>query len=166
VADLWHSLVALFWSLVAIGVVLLHFIMVWALLIVWVAWWLWAVNWVKAWEWLRRGAWVAVVLLVFVAALVWSRIAPRGLDVGFARLPNFWWQLGCTALLTCLALFCGWVQGVAGWTPGEIPIYPAEGGHDDTHGHEHAVGALHGHDAFHEDEPQAGGDGHGHGGHH
>ncbi|HEX5273273.1 MAG TPA: hypothetical protein VFW33_22405, partial [Gemmataceae bacterium] len=52
------------------------------LLAAWVAWWLWAVNWVRAWEWLGRGAWVAVVLLVFLAGLVWSRIGPRELDVG------------------------------------------------------------------------------------
>jgi hypothetical protein len=136
------------------------------LLAAWVAWWLWAVNWVKAWEWLARGAWVAVLLLVFLAALVWSKIGSRELDLGFVQLPNFWWQLGGTALLTCLALFCGWVQGVAGWMPGDVPIYPAEATADDTHGHEHPVGALHGHDAFHEDEPQAEDNGHGHGGHH
>ncbi len=136
------------------------------LLAAWVAWWLWAVNWVRAWEWLGRGAWAAVVLLVFLAGLVWSRIAPHGLDLGFTVLPNFWWQFGASALLACLALFCGWVQGVAGWTPDEIPVYPAGATADDTHGHEHPVGALHGHDAFHEDEPQAQDNGHGHGGHH
>jgi hypothetical protein len=136
------------------------------LLAAWVAYWLWAVNWVKAWEWLGRGAWVAVLLLVFLAALAWSRIAPHELNVGFTQLPNFWWQLGGTALLACLALFCGWLQGVAGWTPDEIPIYPAGATADDTHGHEHPVGAMHGHDALHEDEPQAEDNGHGHGGHH
>jgi hypothetical protein len=136
------------------------------LLAAWVAWWLWAVNWVRAWEWLARGAWVAVVLLVFLAALVWSKISPRDLDLGFVLLPNFVWKLGGTALLACLALFCGWVQGVAGWTPDEVPIYPADATADHTHGHEHPVGALHGHDAFHEEEPQADNNGHGPGGHH
>ena len=139
-ADQWQSLVL--GSLLLLG---------------WVAWWLWGVNWVTAWDWLGRGAWVAVVLLVVLAALVWSRIAP--VEVG-----NFWWQLVGTSLLACLALFCGWLQGVMGWMPADIPIYPAEATHDDTHGHEHPVGALHGHDQFHEDEPQAEDDGHG--GHH
>jgi len=134
------------------------------LLFAWVAWWLWTVNWVTAWDWLARGAWVGVVLLVVIAALVWSQIGPRELDVGFTQVPNFWWQLAATALLAGVALFCGWVQGVAGWMPADIPIYPPEAMHDDTHGHEHPVGTFHGHEAFHEDEPQVGGNGHG--GHH
>jgi hypothetical protein len=151
------AIVADQWQMYALDVVLLA---------AWVAWWLWAVNWVHARDWLARGAWVGVVLLVVVAALVWSEIAPGPLDVGVARLPNFWWQLGGTALLALLALFCGWLQGVAGWMPADIPIYPTGATADDTHGHEHPVGALHGHDQFHEDEPQAEDDAHGHGGHH
>ena len=134
------------------------------LLLGWVAWWLWGVNWVTAWDWLGRGAWVALVLLVVIAALVWSQIAPAPLRLGFVEVGNFWWQLVATGLLACLALFCGWVQGVMGWMPADVPIYPAEATHDDTHGHEHPVGALHGHDQFHEDEPQAEEDQHG--GHH
>jgi hypothetical protein len=131
------------------------------LLVAWVAWWLCAVNWVKAWDWLAKGAWVVVVLLVVIGALVWSRIAPSAYSLGFMHIPNFWWQLVGTSLLACLALFCGWLQGVLNWMPADIPIYP-EGAADDTHGHEHAVGALHGHDQFHEDEPQAEQHGHGH----
>jgi ABC-type nickel/cobalt efflux system permease component RcnA len=127
------------------------------LLLAWVAWWLWGVNWVTAWDWLGRGAWVAVVLLVIVAALVWSRIAP-------VAVGNFWRQLVGTTFLACLALFCGWLQGVMGWTPAEIPVYPAGATHDDTHGHEHPVGTFHGHEQFHADEPQAEKDAHG--GHH
>jgi hypothetical protein len=164
VADLWRALESLFPGLVALFSAVVHLLFAWALLIGWVAWWLWAVNWIHAWDWLRRGAWVAVVLLIIVAALAWSQIAPAELNVGFATVPNFWWQLVATALLACLALFCGWVQGVMGWMPADIPIYPAEATHDDTHGHEHAVGALHGHDQYHEDEPQADDDRHG--GHH
>jgi hypothetical protein len=155
VADLWQTLVDLFWSLVTLLDLLLHLVMAWALLIAWVAWWLWGVNWVHAWDWLRRGAWVAVVLLVVLGALVWSQVAPGELNLGLARVPNFWWQLVATALLACLALFCGWVQGVMGWLPADVPVYPAEATHDDTHGHEHPVGAQHGHDEYHEDEPQA-----------
>ena len=109
--------------------------------------------------WLR-GFWVGVVLLVFIGALVWSKIAPGALSLGFTELPNFWWHLIGAALLACLALFCGWLQGVLGWMPADVPIYPESATADDTHGHEHPVGALHGHDQFHEDEPQA--DGHGH----
>ena len=134
------------------------------LLLAWIGWWLFAVNWIVAWDWLGRGAWVGVVLLVVIAALVWSQIAPGELNLGLAAAPNFWWQLVATALLACLALFCGWLQGVMGYMPSSIPIYPADATHDDTQGHEHPVGALHGHDALHEDEPQAAANGHG--GHH
>jgi hypothetical protein len=127
------------------------------LLVAWVAWWLWAVNWVHAWDWLGRGAWVAVALLVFLGALVWSQISPRDLYVGFTFLPASWWHLVATALLAGLALFCGWLQGVMGWVPADIPVYPADDAHDDTHGHEQ----------FHASEPQADENGHGgHGGHH
>ncbi len=102
-----------------------------ALAIAWFAWWLWGVNWSKTWPVLQRGGWVVVVLLAFVAALVWSQVAPAGGD------GNFWWQLGWVALITGLTLFCGWLQGVFGWTPAEIELEPAEtaGGHDAGHGH-------------------------------
>ncbi len=163
-ADLWHALESLFPGLLALLGALWHLLVAWALLIGWVAWWLWAVNWVHAWDWLRRGAWVAVVLLVIVAALVWSQIAPGQLNIGFTLVPNFWWQLVATALLACLALFCGWVQGVMNWMPADIPIYPTGATHDDTHGHEHAVGSLHSHDQYHENESRT--HDHGHGGHH
>ena len=134
------------------------------LLLAWVGWWLFAVNWIVAWDWLRRGAWVGVVLLAVMAALAWSQIAPSNLSLGFAAAPNFWWQLAATAVLVGLAFFSGWLQGVIGWMPANISIYPAEATHDDTHGHEHPVGALHSHDRFHEDKPQT--EANGHGGHH
>ena len=101
---------------------------------------------------------------VIIAALVWSQIAPSSLNLGFTRVPNFWWQLGGTSLLAGIALFCGWLQGVMGCMPADVPIYPGGATADDTHGHEHPVGAMHGHDQFHEDEPQA--EDNGHGGHH
>ena len=132
-ADLWQSLVDLFWNLVSLLDVLLHLLMTWALLIAWVAWWLWGVNWVHAWDWLRRGAWVAVVLMVLIAALVWSQIAPSDLNLGFTHVPNFWWQLVGTALLACLALFCGWLQGVLQWAPADVSLEPPEPSHDHAH---------------------------------
>ncbi len=102
-----------------------------ALAIAWFAWWLWGVNWGRLWPVLQRGAWVVVVLLVLMAALVWSQIAPTGDE------SNFWRQLGWASLVTALTLFCGWLQGVFGWAPPEIELEPVEaaGGHDDGHGH-------------------------------
>jgi hypothetical protein len=87
------------------------------LLVVWIVWWLGAVNWQRAWPVLAGGAWVPLLLLMFVAALVWSRLDP---------LPvlNFWAHLLGVGLLVGLALFCGWVQGVMHWTPAEVELEP------------------------------------------
>ena len=105
------------------------------LLIVWVAWWLGAVNWNKAWGALARGGWMVVVLLTVLAAIAWSAIAPSSFDVfGLFQIGNFWWQLGASTLIALLALFCGWLQGVFGWTPAEINLEPPAPAHVE-HGH-------------------------------
>jgi hypothetical protein len=99
------------------------------LIIAWVAWWLFGVNWSKTWPVLARGAWVPVLLLVIVIAMVWSKLAPR-------EEANFWYQLAELSVLVAIALFCGWLQGVLGWTPAEINLEPpAAGAHE--HGHHH-----------------------------
>jgi hypothetical protein len=98
------------------------------LLVVWIAWWLWGVNWSRAWPFLAQGAWVPLVLLVIVAALVWSEIAPL-------PMLNFWAHLGGVTGLVLLALFCGWLQGVMHWTPTEMALEPPADHHDHGHGH-------------------------------
>jgi hypothetical protein len=105
------------------------------LLIAWVALWLWAVNWKHAWPVLSRGGWAPLVLLMVMAALVWSRLAPGqdnfpGLVVG----ADVWWKLGGVGIAVAVALFCGWLQGYFGWTPAEIELEPPA--HPD-HGHGH-----------------------------
>jgi hypothetical protein len=108
------------------------------LLILWVVWWLLGVNWKRGWEYLAQGAWAPLALLVVLAALTWSRMAPASCDcLGFVTVPNFWWQLGYVGMLVALALFCGWLQGVLHWTPAEVNLEPpahAHGEHGD-HGH-------------------------------
>jgi hypothetical protein len=109
----------------------------WALLLAWAAWWLWAVNWRRAKAVLAGGAWVAVVLILLIAARVWASVAPGDLTLfGFARVPNFWWQLGAVSLVMGVGLFFGWLQGVLGWTPPEIDLGPPAHeslGHDPHH---------------------------------
>src|SRR5262245_60655101 len=106
-----------------------------ALLIVWVLWWLLAINWNRLWPVLARGAWAPVVLMALTSALAWSQIAPsNGTLFGLGTFPNFWWQLGDVCLLLGLALFCGWLQGVFGWSPAEISLEPPTSDHG--HGHE------------------------------
>ncbi|HYT88812.1 MAG TPA: hypothetical protein VEL76_08900 [Gemmataceae bacterium] len=147
---LWQLVVAL--GTLTVG--LLTLALRWSLLIVWIAWWLWGVNWQKAWPVLARGAWAPVVLLLVTAALVWSRLAPSSCDcLVLVTVPNFWWQLGAVGLLAAVALLCGWLQGVFGWTPAEIHLEPPAVGAD-MHGHEHPVGTQHGHAVAHSEEPK------------
>jgi hypothetical protein len=109
------------------------------LIFAWSAYWLWGVNWQRAWQVLGQGAWVPLVLLLIMAALVWSRLAPGDCEcLGFTTVPNFWWQLGGVGALTAWTLFLGWVQGYFGWQPPELdlePPAPADHGHGDGHAH-------------------------------
>ena len=92
---------------------------------VWVAWWLGAVNWKKLWPVLAGGAWAPAVLLLLLAAVVWSRVAPGPLPLlGLGTLPNFVGQLVCVTALAGVALFCGWLQGRLGWRPAEVSVEP------------------------------------------
>ena len=131
VADVWDKLGQLVMILGSLLVDLGRFALHWSLLIVWVVWWLWGVNWQRTWPVLARGAWLPLVLLMFMAALVWSRLAPGDYnDLDFMTIPNFWYQLLGVSALVALALFCGWLQGYFGWTPPEIDLEPpAPAGH-------------------------------------
>ena len=99
----------------------------------WCAWWLWAANWRKLWPVLAQGAWVPVVLLMILATLVWSHIAPQDRSLLGVTWPNVWWQLGCVCALVLIALFCGWLQGQLGWTPPEVSVEPPEVSHEHAH---------------------------------
>ena len=104
-----------------LGALALH----WWFILLWIAWWLWGVNWHKAWPVLARGAYVPLALLVVLAALAWSQIAPStGIFAGVITLPNFWWQLVACAGLAATALFCGWLQGILRWSSADIPVDP------------------------------------------
>jgi hypothetical protein len=136
VTDLWEPLTALVVNLGRVLAALLWWALSYSLAIAWVAWWLWGVNWRTLWPVLARGAWVVAVLAIVVVALVWSQMAPSTCNcLGIITVPNFWWQLGAVSLLACLTLFCGWLQGVFGWQPAEIPLEPPA----------EAAGAAHGH---------------------
>ncbi len=101
-------------------------------LLAWCAWWLFCVDWPRAWPILARGGWAVAVLLTVLAALAWTALFPHR--------PDFFWQLAASALLAALALFCGWLQGVMGWTPAEVTFDPPAEAHD---GHGHGHGAHH-----------------------
>lgn len=106
-----------------------------ALLLAWLAWALFAVNWQRTWHYLSRGAWAPVVLLLVVAALVWSQLVPSVCDCLGFPVGNFWWQLGAVVLIAALTLLCGWIQGYFQWTPPEIDLNPP--GPSDHSSHHH-----------------------------
>jgi len=136
-ASVFQGLWQIVLDLLSLAVQLLSLGMAWSLLIAWVAWWLLGVNWTKVWPVLARGAWAPVVLLIMTSALVWSRIAPSDCScLGFATIPNYWWQLGAVSLLASVTLFCGWLQGLLHWAPEEINLDPpAPSAHGHAHGH-------------------------------
>jgi len=142
--DLFFSLVDVLRSLRDVIVNLVRVILPWLPLLGWVGFWTFAVNWAKAFPILRRGGFVGVLLLMFVAVLVWAAVAPPtggkhlmlGLSVG-----NHAGKFIYVTMLTCIAVLCGSAQlsGSFGRL-GEFPDEPA----DDEHEHN-----SHGNDASH-----------------
>jgi hypothetical protein len=99
----------------------------------WCVWWLCCTDWPKLWPVLARGAWAAVVLFVLMGGVVWGRLDPDGFGApGYALAAH----VAAAAGLAGLAFFCGWLQGLLGWTPPEFPVHPPAAAHD--HGHAHA----------------------------
>jgi hypothetical protein len=119
-----------FWSVL---IILSRYVFPWFLAFAWFGWWLWGVSWQKTWPVLRQGGWVGAVLIMVIAALTWSQMAPSSCSfLGVITVPNFWWQLGSVGLIALLTFFCGWLQGVFGWGPAEVVLEPQEAiGHGD-----------------------------------
>ncbi len=140
--EIWDTLWQLIVNLATLLGLLAALALNWLLLIGWVVWWLFAVDGKQARAVLARGAWAPVVLILLVAAYVWSQIAPT-------QTANFWWQLGVVCGLAALALFCGWLQGILGIVPPAVLVEPVV---PHGPGHEHPVGSIHGHDAAHSDD--------------
>jgi hypothetical protein len=140
--EFWDTLWQLIVNLATLAGLVLGLAQHWLLLIVWVVWWLFAVDGRQARAVLARGAWAPAVLILLVAAFVWSRIAPTA-------EANLWWQLGVVSGLAALALLCGWLQGVLGIVPAPVLVEPVV---PHGPGHEHPVGTFHGHEAAHSDD--------------
>lgn len=132
----WQLLVALFLLITP-----------WAPLIGYLAFWLFAVDWVKFRLVIIRGGWIGILLIVFMATLVWGLIAPPAGDhhnlLGL-HVTNFVGKFVYVAALTVMMFLCGSVQlsGLCGsWAR-----FPEDTPADDHHGH-HAHGhGEHAHD--------------------
>jgi ABC-type nickel/cobalt efflux system permease component RcnA len=144
--EILHTFWLLGQNLAVLGQQLFPYLLSALVPIAWIAFWLCAVDWRKACPALTQGAWAPLVLIMVIAALVWSRISPSQFDLwGLAKLPNFWWQLAAVGLLVGVAFFCGWLQLYFQRFPPEIsfdpPVSHDAHGHD-SHGHGHE---SHGH---------------------
>lgn len=157
--DLFSSLVNVIWSLLDVVVNLFRVVMPWLPLLGWVGFWTFAVNWAKAFPILRSGGFIGVLLLMFVAVMVWAAVAPpengKHLMLGLS-VSNHAGKFIYVTMLTCIALLCGSAQlsGSFGRL-GEFPEEPADDEHNhahDGHGHSHDNphgGLDHGHDVAH-----------------
>ena len=134
--SIWQTLITLVQTLGTLFLQLAALGFHWVLWIIWGAWCLWGVNWKKTRHVLAIGGWAPTFLLMLLIAIVWSRLdASKG--PSFLPLPNFWWQLCYVSGLACIAMFCGWLQGVFHWTPHEINLDPPAHAHGHDHGHGH-----------------------------
>jgi hypothetical protein len=144
--DLLSSVLDVFWSLLNVVVNLVRVILPWLPLFAWIGFWSFAVNWGKVFPVMRRGGLIGVLLLMFVAVLVWGSIAPPidGRHVMFGlTVSNYAGKFIYVTMLTCIALLCGSAQlsGAFGRL-GEFPEEPEE----DSHGHCSHGHGDHGHD--------------------
>lgn len=113
VVDLFQSLINVFWSLRDVVVALVRVIVPWLPLLLWIAFWSLAVNWVKAFDVLRKGGYIGVLLLMFMAVIVWGAVAPpiEGSHVLFGlTVSNYAGKFIYVTMLTCIALLCGSAQ--------------------------------------------------------
>ena len=138
VIELFQSLVNVFWSVLNVVVALFRVIVPWLPLFAWIAFWSLAVNWAKAFDILRKGGFIGVLLLMFVAVLVWGAVAPpiEGTHTLFGlTVSNFAGKFIYVTLLTCISLLCGSVQ-MSG-TFGSLIDFSD----DDEPAHDHSHGA-------------------------
>ncbi|MEO2017719.1 MAG: hypothetical protein ABGZ53_25470 [Fuerstiella sp.] len=137
VFELLQSLVNVFRSLLDVVVALVMVILPWLPLLAWLAYWSLAVNWAKATKILWNGGFIGVLLLMFVAVLVWGAVAPPvdGTHSLFGlAVSNYAGKFIYVTMLTCITLLCGSVQ-MSG-TFGSLVNFSNDDGPDDP---SHAV---------------------------
>ncbi len=135
--DLCSSLVDVFQSLLQVVVNLVRVLLPWLPLLAWVGFWSFAVNWGKAFPILRRGGLVGVLLLLFVAVLVWGAALPPvdGQHMMFGlTLSNYAGKFVYVTMLACIALLCGSAQLSGAF--GRFCEFSDEANDENGHGHD------------------------------
>ena len=136
VIDLLQSLVNVFWSLLDVVIALVKVVVPWLPLLAWIAFWSLAVNWVRTFDILRRGGFIGVLLMMFMAVIVWGAVAPpiEGTHSLFGlTVSNYAGKFIYVTMLTCIALLCGSVQ-MSG-TFGSLIDFSSEDKLADAHAH-------------------------------
>jgi len=86
----------------------------WTPLLLWIAFWLYAVNWRKLYPLLMQGGLIGVLLIAFLAILVWSSIAvPTGDGMHHVyglKVSNLVGKTVYVSSLLVIAFLCGTVQ--------------------------------------------------------
>ncbi len=96
-------------------------------LVLWIAFWVGAVNWVRLRKILLEGGWTGIVLIGFMAVLVWGCIAPP--EGGFhsilgLEVSNFVGKTVYVTGLICIMFICGSIQLAGNPRPKKPPCRP------------------------------------------
>jgi hypothetical protein len=149
--ELLQSLLNVVFSLAELLATIARLILPWTPLIAWVAYWTFAVDWTKLYPILmRRGGIIGVLLIGFVAVLVWSVVAPPPDGVHYIfglTVSNVTGKLVYVTTLAVIALMCASVQlsgccaSLLNFEEPELAEAEADHGHAAHHAHD----AHHGH---------------------
>ena len=134
VFELLQSMVNVFWSLRDVVIALVRVLLPWLPLLIWIAFWSLAVNWARAFDVLRKGGFIGLLLLMFLAVIVWGAVAPplEGSHVLFGlTVSNYAGKFIYVTMLTCIALLCGSAQ-MSG-TFGSLTDFSNEEQPEETH---------------------------------
>lgn len=138
VYQLFDSLLNVLTALLDVLLAVVNIVLPWSPLLIWMAFWSLAVNWSRAFDILRKGGFIGVLLMMFVAVLVWGAVAPpvEGTHSLFGlTVSNYAGKFVWVTMLTCIALLCGSAQMSGAF--GSLVDFSDESAADDADSHAH-----------------------------